>query len=449
MPDFNIGFVSIIRTTFDVPLAESVTTAAMTALQNAGYTLVMPERPVTTLDEALGAADLIAAGQPDLLLVLQATFADSAMIAALAARVDAPLLLWGVPEAHSGGRLRLNSLCGINLGLHALTRSGMRASYLFAAPDDPAALDEIAATARAAHALRRLKSVTIGRVGENPAGFETCISDPVGLRAQFGVTVEQIDLRQDVFAAVPHADTAVVDAVEQRVRQRAANYDSVDAEVARKTLSAYATLRAIAAQRQIDGFAVRCWPEFFTELGCAACGAMSLLTDDGTPCSCEADVNGTLTQIILQTLSGTPAFGSDIVSLDAERDALVLWHCGLAPLAMADDANDSAPIGVTLHSNRKQPLLLDFALKPGVVTVARLSHATGSFRLVIGRAEIIRAPKAFSGTSGMIRFARPARAVLDTILSEGLEHHISLTYGDHAASLRALARMLNSAVLEL
>ena len=65
------------------------------------------------------------AEQPlDLLVVLQATFADSTMVMALAEVVEAPLLLWAVPEERSGGRLRLNSFCGINLGAHALRRGG-------------------------------------------------------------------------------------------------------------------------------------------------------------------------------------------------------------------------------------------------------------------------------------------------------------------------------------
>jgi L-fucose isomerase-like protein len=173
---------------------------------------------------------------------------------------------------------------------------------------------------------------------------------------------------------------------------------------------------------------------------------MSMLSNEHTPCSCEVDVNGTITQLILQWLSGEPAFGSDLVSVDKDEDLLVLWHCGLAPLSMADPA--AAPAG-TIHNNRKLPLLMEFPLKPGRVTVARLSEATGSFRLVVGAGEMIQAPPSFSGTSGVLRFDRPAADVLDTILSEGLEHHLSITYGDHTPALLALAKMLNIPILRL
>jgi L-fucose isomerase-like protein len=173
---------------------------------------------------------------------------------------------------------------------------------------------------------------------------------------------------------------------------------------------------------------------------------MSLLSDEGIPCSCEADVNGTITQLILQWISGQPAFGTDVVSFDMEGDNVVVWHCGLAPLAMADSQMRPR---ATIHSNRQLPLLMEFALKPGRVTVARLSEASGGYRLVVGGGEMLRAPMSFSGTSGCLRFDRHASDVLDTLMNEGLEHHISLTYGDHVPAMLALAEMLGLPVLRL
>jgi hypothetical protein len=79
--------------------------------------------------------------------------------------------------------------------------------------------------------------------------------------------------------------------------------------------------------------------------------------------------------------------------------------------------------------------------------VARLSEATGDYRLVVGGGEMLRAPMSFSGTSGVLRFDRPATEVLDRLLGEGLEHHVSLTYGDHVPALLALAKMLDLPVL--
>ena len=62
---------------------------------------------------------------------------------------------------------------------------------------------------------------------------------------------------------------------------------------------------------------------------------------------------------------------------------------------------------------------------------------------------MLKAPKSFSGTSGVIRFDKPAAQVLETVMKEGLEHHYAVTYGDVRKPLHALAKQLNLPVLEL
>lgn len=446
MGKLNIAFIPIARKTFDIKFAEQVTKSARDHLRGADLNLIGPEVLITDLEQAKSAINALEGQSFDLAVIFQATFADSTMLMALAEAISAPLFLWAVPEDHTGGRLRLNSFCGINLGGHALTRAGYRYAYVFAAPEDPNVLKKIIPLAKAGRAQENLKQAKLGRVGENPDGFETCLLNPDLIKERFGVDVIQFDLERDIFPGARKVEPEKVDQVYARLNQQVDGLGDLDPVSTRKSLSVYTMLKQIADQKHLQGFAVRCWPEFFTELGCAACGAMSMLSDEMTPCSCEADVNGTITQMILQSISSEPAFGTDMVSLDAERDALVVWHCGLAPLSMADP---DQPRGVTIHSNRKLPLLFEFTLKPGRVTIARLTESSGEYRLVVGSGQVLRAPKSFSGTSGLIQFDSPASDVLDVIIGEGLEHHISITYGDHIPALLAFADLLDLPVLYL
>ena len=142
-PGPTVGLVPLARTTFDIPLATRVTAQVRQQLLNAGFQLVGPDDLVTSLEESRAAARSLANQPLDLLLVFQATFADSTMVMSLAEAVDAPLVLWAVPEERSGGRLRLNSFCGINLGAHALRRGGHDYDYVYATPQDPAALEPV------------------------------------------------------------------------------------------------------------------------------------------------------------------------------------------------------------------------------------------------------------------------------------------------------------------
>ena len=440
-----VALLPIARPTFDTALAEEMTAQVRSHLSQSSFRLIEPAGLISSMAEAAAAAEPLAESPPDLLLMLQSTFADSSMALELARKIDAPLLMWAIPEAHTGGRLRLNSLCGVNLAGHTLTRAGYAYEYIYATPDDPTALQQVQTMAQAGKVRRLLRQARLARVGHHPEGFDTCRYDKADLKQYFGLEIVEVDL-EPLFAQVKQTEPEQIAPVAEKMGQTLSNLAELDAAAVQGTLGTYVALRHLADQEQINGFAMRCWPEFFTELGCAACGALSMLSNEATPCSCEADVNGTITQLMLQWFSETPAFGADLVSVDTELDAAVLWHCGLAPLAMADSS--IAPQG-TIHSNRRLPLLMEFPLKPGRVTVARLSEATGSYRLVIGGGEMVQAPPSFSGTSGMLRFDRPVTTVLNTIMTEGLEHHLSLTYGDHISGLAALAKILNIPVLRI
>lgn len=443
--DIRIGFAPIARPTFDLDLARELTAQVCAALSAEGYTLVGSQDLIMDGEAVAARIAELAAADVDMILLLQSTFADSTMALQLARALEAPLLLWALPEAQIGGRLRINSFCGINLAAHGLRRAGIRYNYIYAPPADAAAHDKLHKFAIASRVKSRLAGARIGRLGANPDGFDTCLVNHAALKSQLGVEVAQFELAP-FFQRARQADRAQVAALAEGLSSTLAGYSDMELEATNGTLGAYVALDELVHEENLSGMAVRCWPEFFTDLGCSACGAMSLLSDALTPCSCEADVNGTITQLILGWISGEPAFGSDLVAFDTAADEATLWHCGLAPLSMCDpDAQPEA----TSHSNREKPLLLQFPLRPGRVTLARLSEASGEFRLVIGGGEMLQAPPAFTGTSGRIRFDSGAAATMDTIMREGLEHHLSLTYGDHQAVLESLAQMLGLSVLRL
>lgn len=440
-----IGLVVLARPQFDTAFAEELVKKAWQGLQ--GLEAEIVGTPDLLFDaEAVKGRLPDLTGQPlDLLLVLQATFTDATMTVALAEAVDAPPFLWSFPEPRSGGRLRLNGICGVNLAAHALGRAGHRYGFVNAAPDDPGALAEVAAAAKAGAILRKLAGSRIGVVGLHPAGFDSCRYDAADLKKRFGITVEPVELPA-FFERARGIDDGEIRAARKRVASELDGVDALDQESLGKSLRVYAALRHTADESRYDGMAVRCWPEFFTELGGAACGPMGMMGEDGTPCGCEADVLGVMSTLVLRWLSGAPAFNSDLVDVDAADDTAVFWHCGQAPLSMADP---DGPRRATVHSNRKMPLLYEFAFKPGRVTLARLSQSKNALRLVIGGGEVLKRPISYSGTSGVVRFDRPAGEVLERIIGEGLEHHVSLAYGDHRPTLRRLAQMLDIPLVDL
>lgn len=456
-----LGFVAIARPTFDVAFAGELATAALDALTADGHGVVgtadlaMSDADVSKLSTAWSDSSI------DALVVVQASFADSTLVAAAAATSEAPIVLWGAPEPRTGQRLRRNSLCGINLAAFRLASDGRDYRYVFADPADPevgdllaAALSKPLSARRADLANRQLVSTgsvidglsgsRIGVIGDHPAGFEPCGFDERLTSESLGVTIDQIQL-DELFAVAGAVDDDALASVVAELDSRM-DLGGLDRSTIEPSARLHAGLRAICSTKGWDAVATRCWPECFTEFGGAACSAQGLLTSLGVPAQCEADAYGAITALLLERTAGSVAFTADLVDLDTASDTAVVWHCGLAPFDMA--APGVRPWG-TVHSNRHLPLVSEFALKAGTVTIARVSQSRGAIRLALGRAEMLDEPRPFSGTAGTLRFERPVLDVLDTIMAEGLEHHYAIVYDDIVDDLRSVAAALGLDVVEL
>ncbi len=462
------GVAALARPTFDVPFAEAMRTRAYAALYAAGIRAVGPRELLFDRAAAERAvAEIEAAGPIDLLLILQVTFTDATMTVELARAARTPIAMWAMPEPRIGGRLRLNAYCGLNLAAHALGRAGVAHGSLYADPGAPELAASLRALARrydvpasraavpagAADSATRatdrvlaaLADAKITVVGQHPDGFDTCEFDPTLLARLAGVRVDHVSLSK-LFERARSTDATRVAAVKQSVEARVAGLGEVDAEQLDRSFRVFCALEDVQRETGARGLAVRCWPEMFTEYGCAACGPMAMMNQKQVPAACEADVNGSVTQLVLQELAGEPAWMADLVDITPADDTAVLWHCGLAPLSMCDP--EFTP-EATIHTNRRMPLLHQFPIKPGRITLARLSRARNALKLVIAGAEVVRRPMAFTGCSGTVRFDQPAAQVSARILDEALEHHFALAYGDHRAALRALAARWNVPVLEI
>ncbi len=440
-----VGVLSLARPTFDVPFAEQVCEDAWNLLEKIPVSWIGSRKLLFDAESVEFQISKLKKKPFDLLLIMQLTFTDATMTVKLAESFDVPLFFWSFPEKRTGARLRLNSLCGVNLASHALGKSGIQCDYINFSPNDPETLEALSYWIRAFQTRKNLSQTKIAVIGEHPDGFHTCSFDSDKLNKIFGVKVEKIEL-EGLFYEAEKIEQKKVNLIRSELDSKIKGLELVEQKPLEKSIRILSALRNKAEIEGFQGFSVRCWPEFFTEYGCAACGAMGILNSQGIASGCEADVYGTISTLILNWLGGEPSFIADLVDIDKSDDTGVFWHCGLAPLSMADP---DLPVEAGIHSNRKKPLVNEFALKSGDVTIFRLSQSLNLSRMVIGKGKMIKAPKSFSGTSGVIRFDKPSSQVLDTIIHEGLEHHYAITYGNVYKPLKILARQLKLPILEL
>jgi len=468
-----LGLLPIGRSTFDVEYAQERLGSMLALLKATDYEIVGSESLLFDADACSKASDQIIAAQPGQILVLQVTFTDAGSIQELAGKTDLPLLIWSIPEPRAGDRLRLNSFCGLNLASHTLGLGNRPFGWLYCDPEKGNAADELSALLagkrqtnpiepapadsayaeysksieeerkRAKTILGKLATKRIARIGEHPEGFSTCRYNAAQLQQSTGIQVDEypINFLFDQARQVPAEKTS---SLRESVNDDVAGLAEVDQSELDRSLNLAIALQELVGAKDVDAFALRCWPETFTEYGGAVCAAASMLGEKKIPCACEADVYGSVSQLLLQEISQQPVFLVDIVDVDVEDNSAVVWHCGQAPLSMR---SPKVQARATIHTNRKMPLLYEFPLRAGKVTFMRWSQAQGTPQLMIGTADMLDKNMSYTGTSGVLGFAdkQPARPqpeasrVLERIISSGLEHHVALVYGDYQQSLAAVA----------
>ncbi|MDE0530546.1 MAG: hypothetical protein OXI01_03715 [Albidovulum sp.] len=459
-----LGILCLGRSTFDIRFADEKLAGMLAALDRTDRAIA-GQRHILLDDESTeGAIRALKKRSLTGLLLLQATFTDAATAARAASEFDCPIMIWAIPEPRIGGRLRLNSFCGLNLASHALSLREREFGWIYCDPQSEIAERELAELLAGNRLSRRiyphpvpeasplpcppaesLKTKRIARLGEPPPGFDTCHYDARQLKDVFGISVDELGIC-DLFEAAKNSTREDTESLLDGARESLQGIDELDASSTSRSMELCAGLESIRAEGAFDAIAIRCWPETFTEFGGAVCGPVGTLCESKIPCACEADVYGSVSQLMLQEIASQPVFLADLADLDSASDTGVVWHCGQAPYSMKDP---EAPATATVHSNRRLPLLREFPLRPGRITFLRVSRSFGELKIVMAGGEMLKRPMAFTGTSGIFRFDLPASEALRRIIGCGLEHHMALAYGDFRNEIRSVAAHFGLPCLEL
>ncbi|HCI81947.1 MAG TPA: hypothetical protein DHW02_19910 [Ktedonobacter sp.] len=445
-----LGLACTARPTFAVEAAQEAAKNALEQLQALGWPIIGNDDLLMDAPSARNAAQTLRQQEPDVLIILCATFSDASVAVELAEQVDVPVCLWALREPGPvGERLWFNSLCGANIASQALHKTGHDVQYIYGNPGEANLLNPLMAFARAAATRNRLRRSRVGLVGQAPTGFYGCQFDELELSKVIGTSVTQIDL-ESVFAKARDASPVAVEAVIASTAQRSPSLLTLNethgGEVHRFG-EAYVVLRNALRDMELDGLAVRCWPEFPQNFGLMPCATLGRLADDGFVCACEADMNGAVTLLLLQWLSGAAPLLADLVAIDEQKNTVSVWHCGNAPACLARD--DQEPT-LTVHCNRRIGVAGNFALRSGPATLARLGTGPHGYRLLFCNGTILDEPdNRFMGNTGVFRPEQSAQHLLDTIMRDGWEHHVAVVAGHIAQELAALAQLLHIEVVAL
>ncbi len=451
-----IGYLALARETFDVEFAESKFEKAKSLLLSLAPNAIGFDDLITNDNTADKALSFFNSNECEKIFLFQTTFTDAKFLLNFAQTINKPICIVSFPEPRTGGRLRLNSICGLNLGMHSLIKNNITPEFVIMERDDSIneslfsnfinssdeneqiSWNEATISNNQLDFNYTVDKQTIGIIGTRPEGFDTCDYDSNEVTSKLNVSLVDLDLK-DLFDEAKEVEADTIVKTKNTVSSYLQGTDELVQEEFDKSISIYHSLESLKDKHKLDAFAIRCWPETFTEYGCASCGPMAMMNEKKVSCACEADVLGGISCNILNQINGNPSLLVDIVDVDKTDNSLVFWHCGLAPISMAKEGTAKSGI----HSNRKKPLLHDFSLKSGEITIFRVSKARNKLQFFVMKGQVIDRPNSFSGTSGVISLGENSPHKLEQMFKGGLEHHVAFTYGDISDKLIHFGQQMN------
>ncbi|MCC8022678.1 MAG: fucose isomerase, partial [Clostridiales bacterium] len=342
--------------------------------------------------------------------------------------VRKPILLWGFPELpYDGGKIRLNSVCGVNLNASNLYKAGCdQVACHIGMHMDRAWLDAVRMKAA-------VSGAHVGLAGYRADGFFNLDVSDTELFQKYGVLIDHYELNQ-----VYDCELTETILPEKRLRE-IFDCTGVTREQTGQVSRLADSMEQFMRDNALDALAVRCWPEFAAQFGIAPCAAMSILNAGGRTVGCEGDIEGTLSMLACNAVAEEPAFLADLSQVDFAQDCALLWHCGVAPYSLWDGCSVRS---LDTYFAGGKGVTVDFVLKSGPVTVMRTDTARGRTRVFLAQGEAIPMEKELKGSYCKVKFDQPVRRLLDTVTSNGIAHHLSMIYGDYAAAVEKYADMM-------
>ena len=432
-----LGLVCLARKTFDWQAAAGIYAdmrKTLAKLEEVEWAVV--EELVIEPEDARKAAAFLATRGINGLVCISGTFHLGHLVLELEKVLRKPTLLWGLDELpYDGGKIRLNSVCGVNLNASNLYKAGVRNyTVVIGQKIDEDWVDAI-------RIITRFRTAHVAILGYRAHGFFNLqVYDPNAFK-ELGVLVDHYEL-DDVWGQKIEEG-----AVAARKSQLKGIFDVSGITEAQldKVAELSAKLNAFLDAHSIDAMAIRCWPEFAAGYGISPCAAMSLLQSEDRILACEGDLEGALSMLAHRSIGAQTPFLFDFSQVDLEKNFALFWHCGVAPCNLWDgkcvrslDTYFAGGKGVTA----------DFVLRSGELSVLRLDSSGTEYRLFIQKAKAIPMEKELRGTYMKATFDLPVKQVLDKVIDNGIAHHASVVYGDFIKPFRALARITGWKVIE-
>jgi L-fucose isomerase-like protein len=205
----------------------------------------------------------------------------------------------------------------------------------------------------------------------------------------------------------------------------------------------YLAIRSVMDEERAQAVTINCLGLFGAKvLPAYPCLAFAKLNDLGLTGVCEADMDSTLTQLMLTYAFGVPGFVSDPV-IDTSNNTVIHAHC-VSATRMDGPSGPRAPYIIRSHLEDNKGASLQVKMRIGqVITMAKLVHLD---TMLVSTGTIADTPDVDRGCRTKITTkVADARKVLRHYTG-GL--HRVIAYGDRMAALDDLATLIGLKVVQ-
>jgi L-fucose isomerase-like protein len=426
-----IGFVTCVHPYYDLPAVVTQREQAIAELRNAGFDVVATITPRDP-DDAVRTGRELKDGGVDAVLLFICTWVAEPITLALARELaDVPMLLWALPFLDRDIPMP-SPMSGITSTASNIRRMGKRFAWVIGGVE-PAVLEQVMGALRAGGVAGALRHARFGLVGAPCPGMLDVEADEGALFKILGVTAVHYELNA-LLESAQTAEPEELAAPAAHLTACAGGGVEIAPGVLAENLRLYAGIKQLVREKRLDAYCVRCWPELRDQRKITPCLAHALMAQEGIASTCEVDLPALITVYILSHLAGAPAFNFDITGYLEDRDAIQFGHCGAADptLAQACEA-----VRIRSHMRTGTGATIEFPFREGAVTLAKLMRpANGKLKLFAARGVAIAPGIAARGSVAEVRPEPSAAAFLETMMEEGVEHHVSLVYGTWTYELR-------------
>lgn len=414
-----IGVVCGLRKTFDFEAATKIFEEKKKYLKNINIVdWAIFEKPVFEVEDLGEVINFFIKENIDAFIFISGTFHLGHLPLHIYKYLNKPIYFWGWDELpYDGGKIRLNSVCGVNLNCSNFYKSGIK-NYHYSIGDE---ID--INWLKAVNVITGLNNSKIGIVGYRAHGFFNVDVDDTSVYKNFGILIDHYELSNIFNYDCKKED---FEYYKNFIKEKF-NISKLSEDQINKVALLSSKLKKFYIDNNLSSLAIRCWPEFATEFGISPCASMSILQSENLILTCEGDVDGSISMLAHKLAGAQTPYLADFSQVNLKENFGLLWHCGVAPCNLWDGKCD---ISLDTYFAGGKGVTSGFIIKEGEISLLRLDSVNGNYRIFISEGEIIPMKKELLGTYGKVIFKEHIKNILDKIVTNGIAHHISVAYGN-------------------